>query len=527
MNILVCDPISELGVEILEKDKSFRVDVKLGLSEEEIIAIADTYQAMVVRSETKITKGIIEAASQLKVVGRAGVGIDNIDVESATKKGILVINAPDGNTISACEHTMALILALARHVPRADQSLRQHQWDRKLYTGTELRGKTIGILGFGKIGSEIATRCKAFGMKVLAYDPYITQDRARHFDVEMSDRERIYREADFITVHMPLTDETKNMIGKDQFALMKPTTRVINVARGGIINEEDLYDAVKGGVIAGGAIDVWSQEPMTEHPLFSLPQMVITPHLGASTEEAQVNVALEVAEEITRVLHGLPVHNAVNIPFIRPEIMEKAKPFMDLAEKIGRLASYLAEGSVKETHIQYIGDYKDLDLRPLTNSFLKGLLRPVLNDAVNYVNAPVLARERGVKVSSVQGDGASDYANKMVVSVKGEGWSHHLAGSVFQNGEVHFVEIDAFTLDIQPSGHLVLVPHKDQPRIVGPVGTILGDYDVNIASMQLARQAQGGDALMILSVDSAISEDVLEKLKSIPAIQKSSYLNFE
>ncbi|MCL2121907.1 MAG: phosphoglycerate dehydrogenase [Clostridiales bacterium] len=527
MKILVCDPISELGVDILKKDDKILVDVKLNQSEEEIIAIAGEYQAIIVRSETKITKGIMEAAGQLKVIGRAGVGTDNIDVEFATKKGILVINAPDGNTISACEHTMAMILALARHIPQADQSLRRHAWDRKMYTGIELRGKTIGILGFGKIGSGIAVRCKAFGMKVLAYDPYTSKERAQLFGVEMTDRERIYREADFITVHMPLTEETKNMIAKEQFAMMKPNARVINVARGGIINENDLYQAIKDGVIAGGAVDVWSAEPMTEHPLFELPQMVVTPHLGASTEEAQINVALEVAEEITRVLHGLPVHNAVNIPFIPPEIMEKAKPFMDLVERLGKMAAYLADGTIQETDITFVGDFRDLDLKPMDNSYLKGLLRPIIDDEVNYVNAPVMARERGIRFTHVQSSGASDYANKVVATLSGKNWRHHLAGTVFQNGEAHIVEIDEYILDIRPSGHIVFVPHVDQPKVVGPVGMILGENDINIAGMQLGRREQGGDALMIINVDTVVSGEVLQKIMTIPAVHKAAYLNFD
>jgi D-3-phosphoglycerate dehydrogenase len=527
MKVLVCDPISEMGIDILKKEGTLEVDVRLNLSEDEIAAIAGDYHAMVVRSETRVTKRIIEAADQLKVIGRAGVGVDNIDVEAATKKGVIVINAPDGNTISACEHTMAMILSLARHVPQADHSLREHQWDRKKYTGIELRGKTIGILGFGKIGTEIAIRCKAFGMNVMAYDPYVTQDRAQHFNVVLSDRESIYREADFITVHMPLTDETKNMIAKKQLEMMKPTARVINVARGGIINEDDLYQAVRDGVIAGGAIDVWTKEPMTEHPLFGLPQMVITPHLGASTEEAQINVALEVAEEIRRVLLGLPVHNAVNIPFIQPEIMEKARPFMTLAEKLGKLAAYMADGPVKATDIRFVGDFKGLDLRPLVNSYLKGLLRPVMDDAVNYVNAPVIAKERGLSVAYAQSDEAGDYTNKMVVIIKGGNWSHQFSGTVFQNNDVHIVEIDGYPLDIRPEGHLVLAPHKDQPKVVGQVGMVLGDHDVNIAGMQLGRREQGGVSLMILTVDNVVDKHVLELLQEIPAIHKAAYLNFD
>jgi D-3-phosphoglycerate dehydrogenase len=325
---------------------------------------------------------------------------------------------------------------------------------------------------------------------------------------------------------MPLTDETKNMIAKDQFAIMKPGARVINVARGGIINEDDLYHAVKDGVIAGGAIDVWSTEPMTEHPLFELPQMVITPHLGASTEEAQINVALDVAEEIRRVLLGLPVHNAVNIPFIPPDIMEKAKPFMDLAEKLGKLAAYLADGPIQKAVINYLGNFDNLDLRPMTSTFLKGLLRPIMNDSVNYVNAPVIAKERGIAVK-VQSGEAGDYMNKMEITVEGANWSHRLSGTVFQNGEVHIVEIDDLPLDIKPTGHLVFVPHQDQPRVVGPVGMILGENDINIAGMQLGRREQGGDSLMILSVDSPVDDAVLERLTQIPAGNKAAYMHFD
>ena len=481
---------------------------------------------MVVRSETKITKAILDAAKQLRVIGRAGVGVDNIDVPEATKKGVIVINAPDGNTISACEHTMAMILSLARHIPQADQSLREHKWDRKKFTGIELRGKTLGILGFGKIGSEIAVRAKAFGMKILVFDPYVTQERAARFDVELCEKEKIFEEADFITVHMPLNDATRNMIAKEQLARMKPTARVINVARGGIINEADLYEAVKNGVIAGAAVDVWTKEPMTENPLFDLPQVVVTPHLGASTEEAQINVALDVVEEIRRVLADQPVHNAVNIPFINPDIMEKARPFMDLAEKLGKMAAYLAQGPIKEAGITYLGDMKGLNLRPMTNTYLKGLLRPSLEDAVNYVNAPVVAKERGINVLCVQNDEPTDYVNKMVVTVKGDGFSHEVSGSVFENGEIHIVKIDDYVLDFRPSGHLLLVPHKDQPKVVGMCGMILGENNINIAGLQLGRREAGGISLMMLDVDSEVPAAVLRELEKIPAVEKAAYLNF-
>ncbi len=527
MKVLVCDPISEKGIEILRRDPEIEVDVLLKQTEDQIVAIAADYHAMVVRSETKITKRILDAAKKLRVVGRAGVGIDNIDVTAATKNGVIVLNTPDGNTISACEHTLAMILSLVRNIPQADQSLRQHQWDRKKYTGIELKGKKIGIFGFGKIGSEIAIRCKAFGMDVLVFDPFVTPERADRFNVTLSDKETIFKEADIITVHMPLTDETRNMIGKDQFAIMKPTARVINVARGGIINEADLYDAIKNGVIAGAAIDVWTKEPMTDNPLFDLPQIVVTPHLGASTQEAQENVALDVVEEIKRVLHDLPVHNAVNIPFIDPEIMEKVRPFMVLSEKMGKMAAYLTEGPINEVNIKYMGDMKSCELRPLTSTFLKGLLRPSLEDAVNYVNAPVVAKERGIKINTNQSEDVVDYANKIIVEIISEDSKHVISGTVFQNGEAHIVQIDEFELDIRPDGHLLLVPHKDQPKVVGPVGMILGEAGVNIAGLQLGRKELGGDSLMVLNIDNPVPEAVLKELETLPAVHKAAYLNFE
>jgi D-3-phosphoglycerate dehydrogenase len=527
MKVLVCDPISELGIEILRRDPDIEVDVCLKQTEDQIAAMAENYDAMVVRSETKITKKIMDAAKKLRVVGRAGVGIDNIDVTAATKNGVIVLNTPDGNTISACEHTMAMILSLVRFIPQADQSLRQHLWDRKKYTGIELKGKKIGIFGFGKIGSEVAIRCKAFGMDVLVFDPFVTPERADRFNVTLCDKETIFREADIITVHMPLIDETRNMIAKAQFAMMKPTARVINVARGGIVNEEDLYEAIKTGVIAGAAIDVWTKEPMTEHPLFDLPQVVVTPHLGASTQEAQVNVALDVVEEIKRVLHDLPVHNAVNIPFIDPEIMEKVRPFMNLADKMGKMAAYMAEGPIKAINIQYMGDMKSCELRPLTNTFLKGMLRPSLADAVNYVNAPVVAKERGIKVNTNQTEEVVDYANKIMAEVIGDQYKHVISGTVFKNGEGHIVQIDEFELDIRLDGHVLLVPHKDQPKVVGLVGMILGEAGVNIAGLQLGRKQVGGESLMVLNIDNPVADTVLKEIETLPAVHKASYLNFE
>ena len=373
MKVLVCDPISEKGIALLNENPGVQVDVKLKLTEEQLCELAPEYHGIVVRSETKITKKVLEKASQLKVVGRAGVGVDNIDVETATLLGIVVVNTPDGNTIAAAEHTMGMLLALARHIPQADQSLRQGQWNRSKYMGVELRNKNMGIIGLGKIGSEVAKRCKAFGMNVLAYDPYVPQEIAKRAGVELTNLDTVLKESDFISVHMPLTPETKHMISGPQFAAMKDGVRILNVARGGIIDENALYEAVVNKKVAGAALDVYEKEPQTQSPLFTLPEVVVTPHLGASTEEAQVNVAIDVVKEIIRVLNGEPVQNAVNIPFIKPELMSVVRPYMELTEKLGKLAGHLARGPVDDIEIKYLGDIAALDLSSLTNTFLKGL----------------------------------------------------------------------------------------------------------------------------------------------------------
>ncbi len=527
MKVLVCDNISEKGIEIFKQYPDIEVDVKLKQSEEEICAIVNQYQAIIVRSQTKITKKIIEHAQQLKVIGRAGVGIDNIDVEAATQKGVVVVNTPDGNTIAACEHTMAMMLALSRHIPQADRSLHQGQWNRSKFVGVELRNKTLGIIGYGKIGSEVGKRSKAFGMKILVYDPYITQDVAKRNGVEPVNLDTLLKESDFITVHMPLTTETKHMICTEQFAKMKKGVRILNVARGGIIDEAALYEAIVNKRVTGAALDVYEHEPQTESPLFNLPEVIITPHLGASTKEAQVNVAIDVAHEIVRVLRGEPVQTAVNIPFIKPEYMEEAKPYMELTEKLGKLAGVFAEGPISAIEIKYLGDIADFEIGSITNTLLKGLLRPYLHDAVNYVNAPLLAKKRGIKVRETKSSQTEDYTNKICVTIKGNGdWQHSIAGTVFRNNELRILSIDNFSLDIQPTGHIIIITHIDRPKLVGQVGVILGEDNVNIAGMQLDREKAGGAAMMILTIDHEVSSDVIAKIKEIPDIKSANYVAF-
>lgn len=527
MKVLVCDPISDKGLQVFKEEPDLEVDVRLKMSEDDICAIAGEYHGIVVRSETKISKRIMDRATQLKVIGRAGVGIDNIDVDYATKKGIVVVNTPDGNTISAAELTVGMMLALARNIPQADQSLRQKQWNRSKYTGVELRKKTLGIMGFGKIGSQVGRICKAIGMNILVYDPYMAQEVAKQAGVEAVSMDRVLRESDIITFHLPLNAETKHMIGKEQFKIMKDGVKIVNVARGGLISEADLYEAICSKKVSGAAIDVFEKEPQTESPLFSLPEVVVTPHLGASTQEAQENVAIDVAYEIVRVLRGEPVQNAVNIPFIKPELMGVMKPYMDLVEKLGKLAASLAEGPVDSIEIKYIGDLANMETSSLTNTFLKGLLRPFLHEAINYVNAPLVAKSRGIAVKEVKTTQTEDYTNEICVTIKGNGngsWTRFIDGTVFKKNELRILRIDEFTLDIQPTGHLVIFSHKDKPKMVGKVGIILGDYDVNIAGMQLDRLEEGGKAMMILTVDQEVDKEVMEKIAAIPGCISATYV---
>mgnify|MGYP000983003271 CR=1 FL=1 len=527
MKVLVCDKISEKGLEVFKQYPEIEVDVKLKLSEEEICAIVAQYQAIVVRSDTKITAKILEKAEQLKVVGRAGVGIDNIDVSTATQKGVVVVNTPDGNTIAAAEHTMAMMMALARHIPQADSSLRQGQWNRAQFVGVELRNKKLGIIGYGKIGSEVGKRSKAFGMNILVYDPFVTQEVAKKAGVKSVSLDILLKESDFITVHMPLTSETKHMICAEQFAKMKDGVRVLNVARGGIIDEAALYDAVVSKKVAGAALDVYENEPQTQSPLFTLSEVIVTPHLGASTKEAQVNVAVDVAQEIASILQGEPVLNAVNIPFVKSEHAALIQPYLELTEKLGKLAGVFAEGPIDAIEIKYLGEIAELEFGTLTNTLLKGLLRPFLHDAVNYVNAPLVAKSKGIKVNEIKSSQTEDYTNQICVTIKGNGhWEHSIAGTVFKKNELRILSIDKYSLDIQPTGHNIIITHNDRPKMVGQIGMILGDYGINIAGMQLDRAEVGGGAMMILTVDQEAGNEVMAKIREITGIKTANYVAF-
>jgi D-3-phosphoglycerate dehydrogenase len=515
--ILVADPIAEDGVVALAEHGA-EVEVKTGLSPDDLKTIVRDFDALVVRSETKVTKAIFTAAERLKVVGRAGVGVDNIDLDAATEKGVVVVNAPTGNTISAAEHAIALMLALARHIPEANASLRSGKWERSKFMGLEVRGKTLGIIGLGQVGSEVARRARGLEMRVLAFDPFVPEERARALGVELVSRDRLLRESDFITVHTTLTEGTKSLIGEKEMRSMKPTARLINTARGGIINETALEKALREGWIAGAAIDVFEKEPVTEHPLFQANNIVVTPHLGASTAEAQERVAIDVAEQVLAVLAGEPARYAVNAPLIPPETYSYLAPYLPVAQKAGALAIQLSEGQMGDILIDYSGEIAQHDTTPLRAAVLGGVLAPISEDHVNVVNVDIIAQRRGIQITEKRSPSHELYANLVTVNVRGSEGEAKISGTVAHDGP-HVVSIDDFWVDVPPSeGYLLLCENKDRPGMIGAVGTLMGEYGVNISYMNVGRHEKRGVALMVIALDDTLASDQIERVKEIPGI---------
>ena len=525
LKILVSDPIAQRGVEIFQ-EAGFEVVVKTDYTPEELIAAIPEYDGLIVRSQTKVTADVINAATKLKVIGRAGVGVDNVDVAAATKRGIIVMNAPDGNTISTAEHTVAMLLALSRNIPQANASLKAGKWDRKKYTGVEVRGKILGIIGMGRIGSVVAKIMQAMEMQVWVYDPYLSAEKAAQMGVKVATLEEIMKNADYLTVHTPLTSETKGMIGEKELAMAKPGLRVINCARGGIIDEKALADAIASGKVAGAAIDVFTKEPPEDRTLIELENVIATPHLGASTVEAQENVAIDVAIEMVKALQGEVFKNAVNLPPVRPEVMAIIKPYLGLAEKIGLFVSQITKGGLSNVSIEYRGELASTDISPLTTAVLKGILRPVIGEEVNIVNAPHIAKERGLSITETKNTAIQDYANLIRVTLKTDKEEHSAAGTLFGKDNIRIVEIDGYLVDAVPSGYMLFCLHIDQPGIIGKVGTILGYNNINIAGMQVGRKTAGGKAVMVLNVDNAIPRKVLTEIAGVQGIQQAEMVIF-
>ncbi|MBD0380631.1 phosphoglycerate dehydrogenase [Paenibacillus sedimenti] len=509
--VLVSDPISDMGIQMLYDASDVEVVKQPGLSEDELVAIIGEYDALLVRSQTKVTEKIMTAGSKLKVIGRAGVGVDNIDLEAATKRGIVVINAPDGNTIATCELTFAMMMSTARMIPQAYKKTVGGEWDRK-FIGVELRNKTLGILGMGRIGSEVAKRAKVFGMNVIGYDPFLTEERAEKMGVKLGSVNEIAAQADFITVHTPLTPETRHLIGKTQFELMKKGVRIINCARGGIIDEMALVEAIDQGIVAGAAFDVFEVEPpQKDHPFLNNPKVIVTPHLGASTIEAQENVAIDVSEEVLHILRNEPFKNAVNMPPVPANVLNKLQPYFSLGEKIGSILGQIAHGAVAEIVVNYAGDLVDVDTSQLTRYIVKGVFQNQL-ESINIINAMHLAKSRGVNIVTQTSNVASSFTNLVTVTVKTKQEEKTLAGTLLAGFGERIVRIDQYPVDFAAEGNLLLISHNDKPGIIGRVGTLLGSNDVNIATMQVGRKVIGGSAIMVLTIDKPAPAEVLADL---------------
>jgi D-3-phosphoglycerate dehydrogenase / 2-oxoglutarate reductase len=512
VKILVADPLADAGVAALGEHHD--VDVKTGLSKDELLAVVGAYDAVVVRSQTTLDADVIGAATNLKVVARAGVGLDNVDVEAATRHGVVVCNAPQSNIISAAEHTVAMLLASARNIPQAHAALVDGRWERSAWKGTELHDKVLGVLGLGRIGTLVAQRCHAFGMRLVAYDPFVTPERAARLGVELLPTvDEVLERADFVTLHLPKTEDTLGLLDADRLRRMKPTARLINVARGGIIDEAALAEALEEGVLAGAALDVFDSEPVTESPLFGLPTAIVTPHLGASTDEAQDKAGTQVADAVNLALAGEFVPSAVNVP--GGEVDDVVRPFLPLGEKLGRLfTSLAAEGIGGEVTVEYHGHLADADGRVLGLSVLKGMLAGVSNEPVTFVNATMLAEERGIHLREVSDPHSEDYVSLLrIVGTGRDGQAIRVAGTIVQPGDrLRLTEVWNTPVDVEPTPHMAFFRYDDRPGVIGAVGTGFGEAGVNIASAQVGRSAAGGEAIMALSLDEAVPRDALEDI---------------
>jgi D-3-phosphoglycerate dehydrogenase len=515
--VLVCDSIDPEGITLLQEHAT--VDVKTGLSEPELVDIIGNYDAVIVRSGTRISARVIDAAGKkLQVIGRAGVGTDNIDVDAATRHGIIVVNVPTANTIAAAEQTIALMMALARQVPQARDSLQQGRWERKKFVGVEVRNKVLGIIGLGRIGSEVAKRAQGLEMKIIAYDPYVSADHAARYDVQFMELSDLLQQADFITLHIPLTAGTQNLINDETLAMMKPTARLINCARGGLIDEEALLKALDEGRIAGAALDVLSEEPpRPDHPLLKHPKVIVTPHLGGSTEEAQAGVARDIAAQIVDVLEGRLPQHAVNAPIMPAETLETLAPYFDLAERLGRFYTQIAPGHIEQVRIVYGGELAQMDTTPIKAAIVKGLLESIIEERVNLVNVHLIARARGLSIVEEKRPDAGPFASVIALEITADGRERSVAGTVMR-GEPHLVRIDEYWIDFIPDGYLLVCYNEDRPGMIGQVGTILGRGDVNIAFMQVGRVVPRGRAMMVLGLDEPIPNSFYREVLAVPGL---------
>ena len=522
--VLISDKMDP-NAEAIFRERGCDVDVITGKTPEELKAIIGQYDGLAIRSSTKVTKEILDAATNLKVIGRAGIGVDNVDIPYASAKGVVVMNTPFGNSITTAEHAIALMFALARQLPEADLSTQAGKWEKNRFMGVEVTGKTLGLIGAGNIGSIVADRALGLRMKVIAFDPFLSPERAVDMGVEKVDLDQLLARADFITLHTPLTDQTRNILSKENLAKTKPGVRIVNCARGGLIDEAALKEGLDSGHIAGAALDVFVTEPAKESPLFGTPNFISTPHLGASTNEAQVNVALQVAEQLSDYLVNGGVTNALNMPSLSAEEAPKLKPYMALAEKLGSLVGQLTTGSLARISIHTEGAATELNIKPMVAAVLSGFLR-VQSDSVNMVNAPFLAKERGIEVREVKTEREGDYHTLVRVSVKTEAGERSVAGTLFNNKEPRLVELFGIKVEAELTGHMMYIVNEDAPGFIGRIGTLLGENGINIGTFNLGRHSAGGEAVLLLSVDSAVPAAVVEEACKIPGVKRVMALGF-
>ncbi len=524
--VLISDALSPAAVQIF-KDRGVEVEFQpnLGKDKEKLAEMIGDFDGLAIRSATKVSGKVLDKARRLKVIGRAGIGVDNVDIAAATARGIIVMNTPFGNSITTAEHAISLMLALARQIPQADASTKAGKWEKNRFMGVEIFGKTLGVIGCGNIGSIVADRAIGLKMKVIAYDPYLSAERAVQLGVEKVEFEDLLRRADFITLHTPLTEKTRNIIDAKALAAMKKGVRIVNCARGGLIDEAALAEALKSGHVAGAALDVFLEEPATQNPLFGLPNVVCTPHLGASTTEAQENVALQIAEQMSDYLLRGAISNAVNFPSISAEEAPRLKPFIALAEKLGSFAGQLTETGISKVQLSYEGEVAQMNTKALTSAALAGLLRPMLGD-VNVVSAPVIAKERAMIVEETTREGHCDYESLITVTVTTEQQSRHVSGTVFADGRPRIVNIKGIRMDAEFGKSMIYITNLDKPGFIGKFSSTLGDAGINIATFHVGREAPGGNAIALIEIDGELPPEVLAKVRALPQVQQAKPLRF-
>ena len=523
--VLIADRLSPVALRIFEQH-GIIAEERTGLSEDELCAVIGHYDGIAVRSATKVTARVLEAGGpRLKVVGRAGIGVDNIDLEAATRLGVVVMNTPFGNAVTTAEHAIALMFALARRIPAADRSTRAGRWEKSKFMGVELAGKTLGLIGCGNIGSIVADRAHGLKMKVIVYDPYLSDERAQSLGVERVSFDELLERSDIISLHAPLTEQTRNILSREALLRTRAGVRIVNCARGGLVDEQALYDLVRAGHVAGAALDVFATEPARESPLFELEEVVVTPHLGASTTEAQEKVAIQIAEQMSDYLLYGAVVNALNMPAVTAEEAPRLRPYMKLAEQLGSFAGQLTETGIRSVTITYGGEVAALNVRPLTQIVLQGLLRPLL-ESVNMVSAPVIARARNIEVTTVEKESIEGYRTLVTVEVTTERGSREVSGTLFQGSEPRVVSIRGIPMEARLGPHMLYIRNLDRPGLIGAVGSTLGDAGINIASFHLGRDRPGGDAIALVEVDQPIPEELLARIRALPNVLQAKALHF-